>query len=71
MQNIHITIANSLWITKNTLYLRKINFSSSPVFLKVSGIAPLGAILNGKGTKNPKGATGGRNNRKGAKMLNP
>jgi len=31
------------------------------VFLKVGGIAPLGAILNGKG------ATGGRNNMKGAK----
>jgi len=29
------------------------------VFLKVGGIAPLGAILNGKGAKNPKGATGG------------
>jgi len=40
------------------------------VFLKVGGIAPLGAILNGKGAKKPKGATGGRNNINGAKMLN-
>jgi len=30
-----------------------------PVFLKVGGIAPLGAILNGKGAKKPKGAIGG------------
>jgi len=41
-----------------------------PVFLKVGGIAPLGAILNGKGAKQTKEATGGRNNIKGAKMLN-
>jgi len=41
-----------------------------PVFLKVGGIAPLGAILNGKVAKKTKGAIGGRNNTKGAKMLN-
>jgi len=35
-----------------------------PVFLKVGGIAPLGAILMGKG------AIGGQKNTKGAKMLN-
>jgi len=39
-----------------------------PVFLKVSGIAPLGAILMAKGGE--KGAIVGRNNTKGAKMLN-
>jgi len=33
--------------------------TSKAVFLKVGGIAPLGAILNGKGAKNPKGAIGG------------
>ena len=43
---------------------------SNPVFLKVGGIAPLGAILNGKGANKTKGAIGGRNNTKGAKMLN-
>jgi len=37
---------------------------SRAVFLKVGGIAPMGAILNDKGE------TGGRNNIKGAKMLN-
>ena len=36
---------------------------SNPVVLKVGGIAPLGAILMGKG------AIGGRHNIKGAKML--
>jgi len=40
------------------------------VFLKVGGIAPLGAILMGKGAKKSKGAIGGRKNTKGAKMLN-
>jgi len=40
------------------------------VFLKVGGFAPLRAILNGKGAKKTKGATGGRNNINGAKMLN-
>jgi len=35
------------------------------VFLKVGGIAPLGAILMGKGAKKTKGAIGGRNNTKG------
>jgi len=39
------------------------------MFLKVGGIAPLGAILMGKGAKKTKGAIGGRNNTKGAKML--
>jgi len=39
------------------------------VFLKLGGIVPLGAILMGKGAKNAKGATGVRNNTKGAKML--
>ena len=34
---------------------------STPVFLKVGGIDPLVAILNGKGEK-PKGATGEQNN---------
>jgi len=33
-------------------------------------IAPLVAILRGKGAKNTKGAIGRKNNRKGAKMLN-
>jgi len=40
------------------------NQNSCTVFLKVGEIAPLGAILMGKG------AIGGRNNTKGAKMLN-
>jgi len=40
------------------------------VFLKVGGIAPLGAILRGKGAEKIKGAIGGKNNAKGAKMLN-
>jgi len=40
------------------------------VFLKVGGIAPLVAILNGKEAKKTKGVTEGRNNIKGAKMLN-
>jgi len=40
------------------------------VFLKVGGIAPMGAILMGKGAKTPNGATGGRKNIKGAIMLN-
>jgi len=40
------------------------------VFLKVGGIAALGAILRGKGAKIPKGATGEQNNTNGAKMLN-
>jgi len=40
------------------------------VFLKVGGIAPLGAILMGKGAKKSKGAIGGRKNTKGMKMLN-
>jgi len=42
----------------------------SKVFLKVGGIAALGAILRGKGAKIPKGATGEQNNTNGAKMLN-
>jgi len=40
------------------------------VFLKVGGIAPLGAILMGKGAKRAKGAIGGRKNAKGVKVLN-
>jgi len=40
------------------------------VVLKVGGIAPLGAILRGKGTKKTKGVIGERNNTEGAKMLN-
>jgi len=36
----------------------------------VGEIAPLGAILLGKGAKKTKGAIGARNNTKGAKMLN-
>jgi len=40
------------------------------VFVKVDGFAPLRAILNGKGAKKTKGATGGQNNINGAKMLN-
>jgi len=40
------------------------------VFLKVGGIALLGAILMGEGAKKPKGAIGRQNNKKGAKMLN-
>jgi len=43
---------------------------SKTVFLKVGGIAPLGAILMGKGAKTPKGPIGERKNIKGAKMLN-
>jgi len=34
------------------------------VFLKVGGIAPLGAILMGKGAKKSKGAIGGRKSTK-------
>jgi len=48
----------------------KPNPNLKAVFLKVGVIAPLGAILNGKGTKKSKGAIGGRNNTKGAKILN-
>jgi len=44
-------------------------FYSIPVFLKVGGITPKGAILMGRGQKN-KGAIGGRKNTKGAKVLN-
>jgi len=40
------------------------------VFLKVGEITPLGAILMSKGAKKTKGAIGGRNNTKRAKMLN-
>jgi len=40
------------------------------VVLKLSGITPLGAIVMGKGAKKTKGAIGGRNNTKRAKMLN-
>jgi len=40
------------------------------VFLKVGGIAPMGANLMGKGAKIPKGAIGGHKNIKGAKILN-
>ena len=43
---------------------------SGSVFLKVGGIAPLGAIWKGKGAKKTKGAVGGRSNTKGAKMRN-
>jgi len=35
------------------------------VFLKVGGIAPLGAILVGKGAKKTKGAIGGRKKHQG------
>jgi len=42
-----------------------LKISSSPVFFKVGGIAPLGAILMGKGAKKTKGAIGERNNTKG------
>jgi len=42
----------------------------SKVVLKMGEIAPLVAILRGKGAKNTKGAIGRKNNRKGAKMLN-
>jgi len=48
----------------------RLSVCSGAAFLKVGGIAPLGAILNGKGAKTPKEATGGRNNIKRAKMLN-
>jgi len=41
---------------------------SSAVFLKVGGIAPLGAILRGRRAKKTKG-DGGQNNTNGAKML--
>ena len=40
------------------------------MFLKVGEIELLGAILNGKGAKKTKGATGKRSNMPGAKMLN-
>jgi len=43
---------------------------TNAVFLKVGGIAILGAILMGKGAKKVKEAIGGRKNTKGAKMLN-
>jgi len=39
-----------------TLEIAPINFLFKPVFLKVGRIAPLGAIVNGKGVKKPKGA---------------
>jgi len=41
-----------------------------PVVLKVGGIAPLGAILRGKGVNKTKRAIGGKNNTKGKKTLN-
>jgi len=41
----------------------------SKVVLKLSGIAPLGAVLRGNAAKIPKGALGGQNNTNGAKML--
>jgi len=44
--------------------------SLKPVFLKVGEISSLGAIFMGKGSKKSKGATGGRRNTIGAKMLN-
>jgi len=40
------------------------------VFLNVGGIAPLVAILMGKGAIISMGVIGGRKNTKGAKMLN-
>jgi len=40
------------------------------VFLKVGGIATLGAIWRGKGAKISKGAIGEQNNTNGLKMLN-
>jgi len=43
-------------------YIKQTRFSLpcfKPVFLKVGGIAPLGAILNGKGAKTQKGRQGG------------
>jgi len=43
---------------------------STPVVLKVGVIAPLGAILMGKGAKKTKEAIEGRNNTKEAKILN-
>jgi len=42
----------------------------SKVFLKVGGIATLGAIWRGKGAKIPKGAIGEQNNTNGVKMRN-
>jgi len=36
----------------------------------VDGIAPLRAILRGKGAKKPKGVIGEQNNTEGEKMLN-
>ena len=38
----------------------RIECSFKPVFLKMGGIAPLGAILIGKGEKKTNGAIGGR-----------
>jgi len=40
------------------------------VFLKVGGIAPLGAILMGKGAKKTKGAIGGETTQWVGDMLN-
>ena len=55
--------------TNSTLYLGS-SARATPVFLKVGEIAPLGAILICKEAKKTKGAIGGRNSTKGAKMLN-
>jgi len=41
-----------------------------PVILKVGGIAPLGAILNGKWAKKSKGSIGGETTQRGSKILN-
>ena len=42
---------------------------ANPVVLKVGGIAPLEAILMGKGPKKTKGAIGGETTQRGTKML--
>jgi len=40
---------------------------SKPVVLKMGGIAPLGAILMGKGAKETKGAIGAKQHKRGQK----